>query len=442
MTRPVSRLQTVYPWLICGSCLLMIFCSVGICGNTMPIHFPFLARERGFSNTGLSAFTTIRCGFAFVTMGLLPRIMKLLRLRLIPLLSCLIVAASMLLMAVAQSLLQLYLAAAGIGLAYGLGSMVLASVLVRNWFRAREGFALSLCACGSGLANLVASPLITYAIEHFGLAAALRLEAAAVTVFGVIMAAVIRDEPARLGLQPYGCGREQPEQAAAAAQSLPPVRMSPRHCRLLILAALFTGPANITTCNFFTLQYSSCGYSPMVIAAGLSMFGLLLTLSKLIYGWCNDRFGVYVSNRLFLGLSILGNLWVALAPLFSFKLSIFIGPGPVRPGLSAHDDRPVPVGPGPAAAGKLHRHRRSLPAAEHGRRHGRHPAGGLAGRSDRQLYPGLSELHAAADPGPGLRAVPVPILRTRPRRRPASRTGGSRSLLNKRGEASYVEKRR
>ena len=327
MTRPVSRLQTVYPWLICGSCLLMIFCSVGICGNTMPIHFPFLARERGFSNTGLSAFTTIRCGFAFVTMGLLPRIMKLLRLRLIPLLSCLIVAASMLLMAVAQSLLQLYLAAAGIGLAYGLGSMVLASVLVRNWFRAREGFALSLCACGSGLANLVASPLITYAIEHFGLAAALRLEAAAVTVFGVIMAAVIRDEPARLGLQPYGCGREQPEQAAAAAQSLPPVRMSPRHCRLLILAALFTGPANITTCNFFTLQYSSCGYSPMVIAAGLSMFGLLLTLSKLIYGWCNDRFGVYVSNRLFLGLSILGNLWVALAPLFSFKLSIFIGMG-------------------------------------------------------------------------------------------------------------------
>ncbi|MBR2784046.1 MAG: MFS transporter [Firmicutes bacterium] len=327
MTRPVSRLQTVYPWLICGSCLLMIFCSVGICGNTMPIHFPFLARERGFSNTGLSAFTTIRCGFAFVTMGLLPRIMKLLRLRLIPLLSCLIVAASMLLMAVAQSLLQLYLAAAGIGLAYGLGSMVLASVLMRNWFRAREGFALSLCACGSGLANLVASPLITYAIEHFGLAAALRLEAAAVTVFGVIMAAVIRDEPARLGLQPYGCGREQPEQAAAAAQSLPPVRMSPRHCRLLILAALFTGPDNITTCNFFTLQYSSCGYSPMVIAAGLSMFGLLLTLSKLIYGWCNDRFGVYVSNRLFLGLSILGNLWVALAPLFSFKLSIFIGLG-------------------------------------------------------------------------------------------------------------------
>ncbi|MBR5429382.1 MAG: MFS transporter [Firmicutes bacterium] len=329
MEPTVSRRQALYPWLICVSCTLMIFCTVGLCGNTMPIHFPFMISERGFSNTEMSAVTTIRCGLAFVCMGLLPRIMKLVRLRLLPLLSCLVIAASMWLLGEARSLFTLYLAASGLGVAYGLGSMVGASVLVRNWFSAREGFALSLCACGSGLANLVASPLITYAIENFGLAAALRLEAAAVVVLGLIMTAVIRDEPAQLGLRPYSSQRQaaMAADAAAAVDGRGPVRMSPRHGRLLFLAALFTGPTNITSCSFFTLQYTNCGYSPMVIAAALSMFGLLLTLAKLIYGWCNDRFGVYISNWLFLGVSILGNMVVALSPLFPVGVSVFVGLG-------------------------------------------------------------------------------------------------------------------
>ena len=326
MGRVSLRRQACYPWLICASCTLLIFCGIGLCGNAMPVYFPFLAQQRGFSNAQISAITTLRCAGAFVSMGLVPCLSRRLPLRLLSLIACLTVAASLLLMSAAIRPLMLYLAAVGTGLAYGLGSMVLVSVLVRNWFRSREGFALSLCACGSGLANMVASPLVTLAVEKLGLNAAFRLEALAVTLLGGLMLAVIRDEPAALGLKPYS-GREEPERKKRTPRRPPRFDMAPRHQRLMIGAMLATGPISIAAASFYTMHYADCGYSPMVIAAGLSLFGLVLTGSKLIYGWCNDRFGVYYCNWLFLGLSMLGNLLVGFSYLFPPGPVIFIGLG-------------------------------------------------------------------------------------------------------------------
>ena len=316
--------QAAYPWIICASCTLLIFFSIGMCGNTMPVHYPFLAQEKGFNNAQLSAITTIRCVGAFVSMGLLPRLTRRFPLRSLTLATCLLIAASYLLMSGADRLLTLYTAAAGTGLAYGLGSMVLVSVLVRNWFDRREGLALSICASGSGLASMAASPLITVAIERSGLASAFRLEAAAAVLAGLLMFSLVRDDPAHMGLRPYGGGKRTRQSAPEAQQPVKQVRMSRRHQKLIIAAMLATGPLNIASFSFYTLQYAGCGYSPMTIAAGLSMFGLLLTVSKLIYGWCNDRFGVYICNWLFLSVSLLGNLLVALAPLFPPGVMIFV----------------------------------------------------------------------------------------------------------------------
>ena len=201
MGESVSRRQAFYPWLICFCSLLLVFCTNGLCGNNMPVYFPFLAEERGFTNAQLSLITTIRCGVAFITMGLLPRVLRHISLRALSLVTCLLLTVSLLVMSCAGSLPVLYLAAAGIGVTYGLGSMVLVSVLVRNWFRRREALALGIAACGSGLANLIAAPAITYAVEHAGLAQAMRLEALVVVPLGLLLFAVIRDRPAQLGLQ-------------------------------------------------------------------------------------------------------------------------------------------------------------------------------------------------------------------------------------------------
>lgn len=321
-----SNRQAVYPWLICASCLLMIFCTVGLCGNTLPVYYPFIAQEKGFNNAQISAITTIRCGFAFVSMGLLPRLTRQVRLRLLPLLTCLLIAASLFLMSVANALPVLYLSAAGIGLAYGVGSMVLVSVLVRNWFSKREGLALSLCATGSGLSNVVAAPPVTRAVETLGLAPAMRIEALAIIGIGLLMFSVIRDEPAAIGLRPYGHDMGEAKEATAApAAALPQASISRRHRRLMILAVLFSGPSNITTASLFTMHYTQCGYSAMTIAAGLSMFGLVLTGAKLVYGWCNDRFGVYICNWVFLGLSVAANLLIAFSNRMPVGFVMFLG---------------------------------------------------------------------------------------------------------------------
>lgn len=340
MGESVSRRQAFYPWLICFCGLLLVFCTNGLCGNNMPVYFPFLAEERGFTNAQLSLITTIRCGVAFITMGLLPRVLRHISLRALSLVTCLFLTVSLLVMSCAGSLPVLYLAAAGIGVTYGLGSMVLVSVLVRNWFRRREALALGIAACGSGLANLIAAPAITYAVEHAGLASAMRLEALVVVPLGLLLFAVIRDRPAQLGLQPYDRQRTEADASSdPAAQALPPVRMSRAHQRLMVAAMLATGAINIATPSYYTLHFTNCGYSPMMAAAGLSLFGLALTLAKLIYGWANDRFGAYRCNWFFLGLNILSNILVAFVGLLPVGPAIFIAFG-----LSALSYPPMMIG--------------------------------------------------------------------------------------------------
>ncbi len=338
MESDLSRRQAVYPWLICGCGLVLVFCTNGLCGNNMPVYFPFLAQEKGFNNAQLSLITTLRCGFAFIAMGLLPRLLRKLSVRFLALATCLMLTASLWVMSLADTLPVLYLAAAGIGVTYGMGSMVLVSVLVRSWFRRREGFALGIAACGSGLANLIAAPSITYAVERFGLTNAMRLEAAVAVPLGLLLFAVIRDQPAQLRLEPYGAGREE-EGGGAAASLWPPIQMKPRHKKLLAAAMLLTGPINIATPSYYTLHFTNCGYAPMTVAAGLSMFGLGLTLAKLIYGWANDRFGVFRCNWFFLGLNIIANLLVAFAGRFPVGPFIFIAFG-----LSALSYPPMMIG--------------------------------------------------------------------------------------------------
>ncbi|MBR5429383.1 MAG: MFS transporter [Firmicutes bacterium] len=336
---PSAGRQAVYPWLICGCGLVLVFCTNGLCGNNMPVYFPFLAQEKGFNNAQLSLITTLRCGFAFITMGLLPRLLKKASVRLLALTTCLCLAASLVVMSLADTLPVLYLAAAGIGVTYGMGSMVLVSVLVRSWFRRREGFALGLCAAGSGLANLIAAPSITYAVEHVGLASAMRLEALAALPLGLLLFLVIRDKPAQLGLEPYGSGGDTEEVRQDDASAHPAVQMSPRHKKLMLAAMLATGPINIATPSYYTLHFTNCGYAPMTVAAGLSMFGLILTLAKLVYGWANDRFGVYRCNWFFLGLNIIANVLVAFAGRVPTGPFIFIAFG-----ISAFSYPPMMIG--------------------------------------------------------------------------------------------------
>ena len=49
MGRSSLNRQSVYPWVICAAGTLLIFCSIGLCGNIMPVYYPFLAAEKGFA---------------------------------------------------------------------------------------------------------------------------------------------------------------------------------------------------------------------------------------------------------------------------------------------------------------------------------------------------------------------------------------------------------
>ena len=354
--QPPLRPAGSYAWLVCGACVLLLFCTVGLGANTLTVYFPFLMQENGFSNTQISAITTIRCFVAFFGMGLAPSLGRRLGVRRLCGLACLIQALSFLVLALAHTPLLLYAAALGLGLAYGFGSMILVSILVRNWFSRREGFALGLGACGSGLANIICSPLITAAVESWGVAVAARLEAGLILLLGLVIFLVVRDDPAQVGRLPSGAEPGQTAEPAAvqgshgvthdAVHPRPQRRrggqgwMERRHRGLMLAAMLLLGPCNVTVLSFFTMHYTQNGYSGMSVALGLSLYGLILTLAKLVYGWCNDHFGVYRCNYIFLGLMAASDVLIACAGLLPSGASMFIAMG-----LNAAGNPPSMIAP-------------------------------------------------------------------------------------------------
>ena len=136
--------------------------------------------------------------------------------------AALLLGASVLLMAAANSVLHLIVI---YGMVMSLASAGLAggppgAVMVR-WFQRKRGAAMSLLTSGGSIGGLVLVPFLTYLFLWTNWRSAWLIGGAIVLVLGVpLLYLVLRDDPADLGLQPDGV-RTTSAGARAAAPSGP-----------------------------------------------------------------------------------------------------------------------------------------------------------------------------------------------------------------------------
>ncbi|MCI8551649.1 MAG: MFS transporter, partial [Lawsonibacter sp.] len=161
--------QSVRPWLVCLGGAVMLFSVMGLGSNVYSVYQPYIIAQNGFTNTQAAWIITTRS--LFIVLGMLTASGVCLRLGIRR--ACtgamLLLALSRFLFGAATSL-PAYLGAAAItGLAYGWGGMIPLSLLINNWFRDRNAFALGLASAGSGLATIVLPAPLTWLIQRWGL---------------------------------------------------------------------------------------------------------------------------------------------------------------------------------------------------------------------------------------------------------------------------------
>lgn len=308
----ISR-QSVRPWLVCLGGAIMLFASMGLGSNLYSVYQPYIITQNGFTNTQAAWIVTTRSLFIVAGMYTAEGLCSRLGVRRTSAGAMLLLVLSRFLFGAAVSL-PAYLAAAALtGLAYSWAGMIPLSLLTNSWFRDRNAFALGLASAGSGLATILIPAPLTWIIQTWGLRAAFWTEGVFALVLGGLIFYLVRDDPARLGLEPYTQGGA-PDGKRAPAVRPAPGGMTPLYWGLYLAAVFLTGaPTAIGVSNVGVL-YTTEGYQPGTVAALVSCVGLALMLGKMLYGELADRLGGRLASYLLYATALAGYGLLCLAP--------------------------------------------------------------------------------------------------------------------------------
>ena len=305
-------------WLACLGCSAALFVVMGLGVNAFTVYQPYLLELQHFTNAQGSWITTVRSLFGMLSMATADTLCRRLGLRRVIAagLGCFVLSYG--LFGAAQSFPACCFAAVFSGLAYGYGGMVPLTLVISRWFRDKRGFALGLMAASSGISTIVAPPLLTRAIEGAGLRLSFWGEGLYSLILALLAVLLIRDSPEELGLQPYSTG-ESPVQGKTI-----PVRQkdfTPVLWWAAVAAAFFTGGPCGPGFSHLTVLYTAEGYDSGTVALMISCFGVVLMLSKVLYGSISDALGSRTANFFTFGTGIAGFALCCLAPLGSMPLN-------------------------------------------------------------------------------------------------------------------------
>lgn len=288
-------------WLVCIGCTLLLLCTIGLANSAFSIYQPYLISKEGLSNGQASTVITVRNMFSLLAMLSVTYFYRKFSLRSGVVISAIAIALSFGIFGLAHTFTMNCVAAAVAGLAYGYGGMIPVSLLIQRWFHDHQALALGICAAGSGIATIVAPPLVTLAIEHLSLQAAFWMEGVVVLVAAALIFLLVRNAPAEGESQPVA-EAEQIQDTSKSHESV----MTRGETVGVLAAIMMLGTIANPGMAHLAVLYRSIGVDDTSVSLLLSLLGAALTIGKCLYGHFTDRVGAKNSGWIFFGLMILG----------------------------------------------------------------------------------------------------------------------------------------
>lgn len=279
------------------------------------VYQPYLISIGGLSNSQASMLISVRSLFTLAAMFMVNKILRKTDIRIGATCSVFAIVLSFVLYGVGTGFPVYCLAAAIAGFAYGVGGMVAATIMINRWFVDSQGLALGICAAGSGISTVVATPVITVAIERFSMRTALLAEAVAVTILTVVVFLLLRNRPK--GEEDKHFGGNNP----TAKIEGPQYQVSKASSYIVCISMLLMG-FTYASSSHISVLYKNQGFSTEKVALLVSVMGIALVLGKCGYGWVSDKFGSIVSGNLFFGSFFVGVALCCISGLHNTAIAV------------------------------------------------------------------------------------------------------------------------
>jgi predicted MFS family arabinose efflux permease len=317
-----------YAWVVAGVTFLILLAAAAVRATPSILIVP-LEKEFGWSRSTISTAIAVNIALFGLIGPFAASMMNRYNLRRVVLsaLALLSVAvATSMTMRSSWQMILLWGVAVGVG--SGATSLVLAAVVVNRWFEQRKGLILGVLTAANATGQLIFLPILASMVEQSGWRRAVMITATAAAVVFAIVWLFMRNEPADMGLRPFGQADDAPIVPAAPVRSpLKTLAWVSKSRDFWILAGSFFICGASTNGLVGTHLIPACidHGIPEVRAAGLlAVMGIFDLLGTSGSGWLTDR---YDSRKLLFWYYGLRGLSLLYLP-FSFEspthgLSIF-----------------------------------------------------------------------------------------------------------------------
>jgi MFS family permease len=217
-----------------------------------------------------------------------------------------------------------------LGVAPGLTALVLTATVATRWFTKRRGLVVGILAAANATGTLLFLPVAAWLSETWGWRVALLPTLFAIAACGFLYALFARNDPADLGLAPYGEDTPRPLLAGTPGNAL-----------VLTFSTLkegLTKPAFwVLFGTFFVCGASSgglmaphfvplCadfGVTAVTAASFLAVMGIFDFLGAIGAGWLSDRYDNRWLLSWYYGLRGLSLIWLTMSDFSLWELSVF-----------------------------------------------------------------------------------------------------------------------
>jgi len=184
-----------------------------------------------------------------------------------------------------------------LGLGSGMTAMVLGASVANRWFTERRGLVIGLLTASSATGQLAILPLAAWLAESWGWRLAVVPAVVACLLAGLLFLLFARDDPAELGLAPYGdaavpAPAPKPRQDAvrAAFSTLANVSHSPVFWILFFSFFVCGLSTNGLVQTHFIPLCHDFGMGEVEAASVLAMMGAFDFVGTVLSGWLSDRY--------------------------------------------------------------------------------------------------------------------------------------------------------
>jgi MFS family permease len=324
------RTRIHYAWIVAAVTFLVLLTAVGVRATPSVLIVP-LEEAFGWSRGIISLAISINIILYGLMGPFAAAVMQQIGIRRTVLLALALISASAALSSLMTAPWQLVLTwGFAVGLGTGVTALVLGATIVNRWFNKRQGLVMGVITASTATGQLVFLPFLATIVQDHGWRPVVWIAAIVAAAMIPLVAFLLPESPAEIGLRPYGASDESVAPATAAANPITVAlstlgRASKSGSFWLLFASFFVcGASTNGLIGTHLISYCIDNGIPEVTGASLlAAMGIFDLVGTTLSGWLSDRYDGRWLLFWYYGLRGLALLYLPYSGFSLYGLSIF-----------------------------------------------------------------------------------------------------------------------